>query len=110
MAIKEFGRITKSIFMLTYFDDVKLRQRIEKKLNRIESSNKFAKAICYANNSELKQADLQDQKVAVACKMLMKNSIVLWNYLHLSEILTHCTNEKELAEVMSIIKEGAVLI
>ncbi len=29
-ALKEFGRITKSIFILTYFDDVKLRQRIEK--------------------------------------------------------------------------------
>ncbi len=44
-AIKEFGRIIKSLFILTYFDDVKLRQRIEKQLNRIESSNKFAKAI-----------------------------------------------------------------
>jgi TnpA family transposase len=35
-AIKEFGRIIKSMFiLLTYYDDVKLRQRIEKQLNRI---------------------------------------------------------------------------
>jgi TnpA family transposase len=28
-AIKEFGRIVKFIFILTYFDDVELRQQIE---------------------------------------------------------------------------------
>tara|TARA_A100001015_G_C14977555_1_gene707974 strand:+ start:1178 stop:1519 length:342 start_codon:yes stop_codon:yes gene_type:complete len=35
-AIKEFGRINKSIFILSYYDDNKLRQRIEKQLNRVE--------------------------------------------------------------------------
>jgi hypothetical protein len=63
-AIKEFGRVIKSLFILTYFDDVKLRQRIEKQLNRIESSNKFAKAVFYANNSEFKQADPEEQNIA----------------------------------------------
>jgi len=35
-ALKEFARIIKSIFILKYYDDVALRQRIEKQLNRIE--------------------------------------------------------------------------
>lgn len=51
-ALKEFGRIIKSIFILTYYDDVELRQRIEKQLNKVELSNKFAKAIFFANNRE----------------------------------------------------------
>lgn len=76
-AIKEFGRIIKSQFILTYFDDVKLRQRIEKQLNCIENSNRFANAIFYANNSEFKQADPEEQDIAVACKVLIQNSIVL---------------------------------
>ena len=29
-ALKEFGRIMKSHFLLTYYDDMELRQRIEK--------------------------------------------------------------------------------
>ncbi len=37
-AMKEFGRIIKSLYILTYFDDVKLRQRIEKQLNRIAAN------------------------------------------------------------------------
>ena len=108
-AIKEFGRIVKSLFVLTYFDDVKLRQRIEKQLNRIESSNKFARAIFYANNSEFKQSDPEEQNIAVACKVLIQNSIVLWNYLYLSQLLTNCADEKERAEMISLIKEGSVL-
>ena len=108
-AIKEFGRIVKSLFVLTYFDDVKLRQRIEKQLNRIESSNKFVKAIFYANNSEFKQSDPEEQNIAVACKVLIQNSIVFWNYLYLSELLTNCSDEKERVEMISLIREGSVL-
>ncbi len=108
-ALKEFGRIIKSLFILTYYDDVQLRQRIEKQLNRVESSNKFAKAIFYANNSEFRQAEQHEQNIAVACKVLIQNSIVLWNYLYLSQLLTNCSNEKERNEMISLIKEGSVL-
>ena len=82
-ALKEFGRIIKSIFILTYLDDVKLRQRIEKQLNRVELANRFSNAVFYANNSEFKQGTAEEQKIAVACKTLIQNSIVLWNYLYL---------------------------
>ena len=78
----------------------------KKQLNRIESSNKFAKAIFYANNSEFKQADPVEQNIAVACKVLIQNSIVLWNYLYLSQLLTNCADESERAEMLSLIKEG----
>ncbi|HLX52848.1 MAG TPA: Tn3 family transposase, partial [Aquella sp.] len=41
-ALKEFGRIIKTIFILRYINDVELRQTIQKQLNRIELSNKFS--------------------------------------------------------------------
>jgi len=108
-AIKEFGRIIKSLFILTYFDDVKLRQRIEKQLNRIELSNKFSNAVFYANNSEFKQGSQDEQNIAVACKVLIQNVIVLWNYLYLSQLLANCSDEKERAEMVSMIKEGSMI-
>lgn len=43
-ALREFGKIIKSIFILRYIDCVELRQAIEKQLNKVESSNKFSKA------------------------------------------------------------------
>ena len=108
-AIKEFGRITKSMFILSYYDDVELRQRIEKQLNRVELSNKFSNAVFYANNAEFKQGSPEEQEVTVACKTLIQNCIVLWNYLYLSELLANCIDIKERYEMVRLIKAGSVI-
>ena len=67
-ALKEFGRIIKSIFILTYFDDVEFRQRIEKQLNKTELTNKFSKAVFFANNQEFKQGEKEEQEIAAAVR------------------------------------------
>ncbi len=108
-AIKEFGRIIKSIFILTYHDDAKLRQRIEKQLNRIELANKFGRGVFYANNSEFKKASPEELKIITACTTLIQNAIVLWNYLYLSQLLANCAGSKERDELISLIKDGSVL-
>jgi len=108
-AIKEFGRIIKSIFILTYLDDVKLRQRIEKQLNRGESSNKFSDAVFYAQNGEFKKALREEQEIATACKVLIQNAIMLWNYLYISQLLVNCIDEKERHDMISMIKDGSIM-
>ena len=42
-ALKTFGKIIKSIFILRYIDDLELRQAIEKQLNKIENSQQFSR-------------------------------------------------------------------
>ena len=108
-ALKEFGRIMKSHFILTYYDDVSLRQRIEKQLNRIELSNKLAKAIFFANNQELQEGSKVEQELAAACKMLIQNAIVLWNYLYLSEYLVNLEDKSERAKAAESMLNGSVL-
>ncbi|MBA2727533.1 MAG: Tn3 family transposase, partial [Parachlamydiaceae bacterium] len=41
-ALKEFGKIPKTLFILKYRDDHLFRQTIEKQLNKVEGSNKFS--------------------------------------------------------------------
>lgn len=48
-ALKEFGRIIKTVFVLKYIDDMTWRQTIEKQLNKGELANKFAAAVSFAN-------------------------------------------------------------
>ncbi|WP_423064303.1 Tn3 family transposase [Candidiatus Paracoxiella cheracis] len=108
-ALKEFGRIIKSIFILKYYDNVILRQRIEKQLNRIELSNKFANAVFFANSGEFQQGELEEQALAIACKVIIQNSVVLWNYLYLSQLLANCASEKEQEEMVSLIGQGSVI-
>lgn len=108
-ALKEFGRLIKTQFVLTYIDDVELRQRMEQQLNRIELANKFSKAVFFANNQEFKNGTQEEQEITTACKTLIQNAIVLWNYLYLSQILVKQKDLQERTTLLDIIKNGSML-
>ncbi len=84
-ALKEFGKIVKTIFILRYIDDVEFRQAIEKQLNKIESSNKFSKAVALGNSQKFAYGEKVEQEIAEGCRRLIKNAIVCWNYMYLSQ-------------------------
>ncbi len=108
-ALKEFGRIIKTLFILKYIDNVELRQAIEKQLNKLESSNKFAKAVFYGNNQEFQQATKDEQLIADGCKRLIENAIICWNYLYLSNALNDAQTEIEKNNLVEVIKNGSVV-
>lgn len=108
-AIKEFGRIIKTKFILSYMHELQLRQHIEKLLSRIELSNKFSKAVFFDKNQEFAVATPDEQAVVVACKALIQNAIVLWNYLFLSQRLITAKNKQERNALLKIIKNGSML-
>ncbi|MDP1574979.1 MAG: Tn3 family transposase [Coxiellaceae bacterium] len=108
-ALKEFGRIIKSIFILSYLDDVELRQRIEKQLNKVESSNKFSRAVFFANDGEFKNGVKEEQEIMVACKTLIQNAIVLWNYLYLSQLLANNSDLEERKNMLAAMLRGSVV-
>jgi TnpA family transposase len=107
--LKAFGQIIKTQFILRYLDDVSLRQAIEKQLNKLESSNKFAKAVFHGNNQEFQQETKEEQIIAESCKRLIENTIICWNYLYLSEKLTMLP-EKERAALLTQIKNSSIVI
>jgi len=86
-ALKAFGQIIKSDFILRYIDDVGLRQAIEKQLNKVELANRFTRAIAVGNPREIIQGDKEEQEIAESCNRLIKNAIICWNYLYLSQKL-----------------------
>ena len=108
-ALKEFGRLIKSYYILTYFDDVRLRQRIEKQLNKVELANKFSHAVFHANDQEFKQGGTEEQQIAILCKTLIQNAVILWNYLYLSQLLANCVDHQEQQEMIFLIKHSSVI-
>lgn len=108
-ALKEFGRIIKTLFLLRYIDDLELRQSIEKQLNKLESSNKFAKAVFYGNNQEFQQSLKDEQWIADGCKRLIENAIICWNYLYLSQKVIDTQTEQEKQNLLNAIKSGSVV-
>lgn len=101
-ALKEFGKIIKSLFMLNYTADVKLRQAIEKQLNKGELGNRFTKAISFGGNHLLGFAEKESLDIADACRRLIKNSVLCWNYLYLSKQLTQAEPQKQSSIIQSL--------
>ena len=99
----------KTQFILTYYDDVELRQRIEKQLNKVELANRFSKAVFFANNQEFQDGTKEEQEIATACQVLIQNAIVLWNYLYLSQLLTHTVHSDQRNDMLETIVGGSIL-
>ena len=108
-ALKEFGKIPKTLFLLKYIDDLELRQAIEKQLNKLESSNKFADAVFYGNNQEFQQGTKEEQIIAEGCKRLIENAIICWNYLYLSQLIYDAETEGQKQNIIQTIKNGSVV-
>lgn len=108
-ALKEYGKIIKSNFILKYIDDVELRRSIRKQLNSIEHSNRFSAAVCFANNGTLIFPTRQEQLIAESCKRLIKNAIICWNYLYLTRCIHNATNPKRKREIIDMVNSGSAM-
>jgi TnpA family transposase len=73
-ALKAFGQILKSIFILRVIDEPVLRMSIEKVLSGIEHVHAFTRAVSVGNPREFLQAEKENQEMAEACKRLIKTS------------------------------------
>ena len=109
-ALKELGNIMKTDFLLNYIDDVKLRQRIEKQLNKVEASNKFSKAVFFGNSSEFTVATVKEQNIANNSKRLIQNSIILWNYMYITKKLQQAKNQKEKDDILAALKNSSLVV
>ncbi len=106
-ALKEFGRIIKSLFILTYLDDMEFRQRIEKQLNKIEFANRFSKAIIGDNKQEFEVGGKEEQEIIAACNIFIQNCVNLWNYLYLSQLIANNADPEEQKKMFDSIAKGS---
>jgi TnpA family transposase len=108
-ALKAFGRIIKTMFILRYIDDVELRMQIESLLNRIELGNRFTRAIAVGNPREFSAGDKEEQEIAETCNRLIKNAIVCWNYLLLEHRLSQASTDELRAEIRAAVANHSVI-
>jgi TnpA family transposase len=108
-AFKEFGRLLKTHFILNYVDDEELRQNIQKQLNRVELGQKLADKVLFGRNGKL-QVGLHDEvQLVMASNTLLRNMIILWNYLFLSDYCLTLDSEEQRAKVIESISTGSVI-
>lgn len=94
VALKEYGRIIKSLHILRYIDNLELRQAIHKQLNKGESGNKLDRALAIGHTG-LSLATREEQEEVENCKRVIKNAIVCWNYMYLTQRLIDAPSDAE---------------
>ncbi|MEY8768804.1 Tn3 family transposase [Francisella philomiragia] len=72
-------------------------------------ANRFAKAVSFAPNQEINQIEQENQEKAAICKIIIQNSIILWNYIELTKLLMNEPNAKKMQQIIEDIKESSIL-
>ena len=107
--LKAFGQVPKSLFILQDTDDPVLRQAIEKQMDRIEHVHRFTRAVSVGNPREFLQAEKEEQEMAEACKRLIKNCIICWNYLYLSQKLENSEDTAIREALLQAVANGSAV-
>ncbi|WP_204591755.1 Tn3 family transposase [Chryseomicrobium aureum] len=88
-ALREMGRIEKTIFILNYISDESLRRKIQRGLNKGEAMNGLARAIFFGKQGELRERTIQHQLQRASALNIIINAISIWNTLHLTEAVEY---------------------
>lgn len=88
-ALREMGRIEKTIFILKYVTDERLRREILVGLNKGEAMNGMARALFFGKSGNLREKDWQNQLQRASCLNILLNIIVIWNTVYLQKAVEH---------------------
>ena len=91
--LEEWGRVVKSLYLLSYIDDESYRRRILVQLNRGEGRHQLARAVFHGKRGELHQRYREGQEDQLGALGLAVNVIVLWNTLYTDAALAQLRAE-----------------
>lgn len=77
-ALREMGRIEKTIFIMDYLSSETYRRRIHRGLNKGEAMHALARAIFFGKHGELRDRALQDQLQRASALNIIINAISIW--------------------------------
>lgn len=87
LALREFGRIERTLFTLDWLLDKDLRQRVTAGLNKGELKNSLAKAVCFNRLGELRDRSFEAQRHRASGLNLVVGAIILWNTVYLERAI-----------------------
>ena len=88
VALRELGRIERTIFMLKWYIDPNFRRHVTAELNKGESRNALSRAVSFNRLGEIRDKNYEDQRYRASGLTLVTAAIVLWNTVYLDRIIT----------------------
>jgi TnpA family transposase len=96
MALRELGKLERTLFLLEYIRDVELRRRIHIGLNKGEARNELARAVFFNRLGEPRDRTLENQQHRASGLNLVVAAIVLWNTVYLERAIQALRNQGQM--------------
>ena len=88
-ALRELGRIERSLFILDWLQDGELRRRVNAGLNKGEARNALARAVFFNRLGEIRDRTFEQQRHRASGLTLVTAAIVLWNTVYLQRVVEY---------------------
>ena len=88
VALRELGRIERTLFILDWLQSVELRRRVHAGLNKGEARNALARAVFFNRLGEIRDRSFEQQRYRASGLNLVTAAIVLWNTVYLERATT----------------------
>jgi TnpA family transposase len=79
VAIRELGRIERTLFALEWMQSVDLRRRVQIGLNKGEGKNSLSRAVFFNRLGEIRDQSYESQRYRASALNLVVAAIILWN-------------------------------
>ncbi|MGW4472485.1 Tn3 family transposase [Nonomuraea sp. NPDC004354] len=86
-ALMELGKLDRSVYLASYFNDELLRRRVNTQLNRQEARHTLARKIFHGQKGELRQRYKEGQEDQLGALGLLTNVCILWNTVYTARAL-----------------------
>ncbi len=83
IALRELGRIERTLFILDWLQSVELRRRVHAGLNKGEARNALSRAVFFNRLGEIRDRSFEQQRYRASGLNLVTAAIVLWNTVYL---------------------------
>jgi TnpA family transposase len=87
-ALRELGRLERTLFTLDWIEDPELRREAGRELNKGESRNSLARAVFIHRLGEIRDRTYENQQHRASGLNLLITAIILWNTRYLNRAIT----------------------
>ncbi len=92
-AFHALGCVVRTVFLLTFISDVKLREIIHRATNKVEQYNAFEDWVCFARGGTIYENIYEEQEKHVKYTSLLANCVILDNTIEISAALNALAKE-----------------
>lgn len=87
VAMRELGRVVRTVFLLKYLSDPELRRTIQAATNKSEAFNKFIQWVSFGGGGLIAENDRDEQRKLIKYNHLVANCLIFHNVYSLTRVL-----------------------